>query len=149
MGRLTPVPSLSTSKTMRYRCLSCKEVFEIPDGDRARCPKCLRVHDVEPLSTPSSTATRFKRPIVIAVVVLAAVGAYAAWYLSQEEEEEDSSGEGPVEIGPLSAEELWNKANPILTSVLGEGKANKLYKIVMEELEHLEGLEPLLELLAV
>lgn len=89
---------------MQYRCTSCKEVFDVPEGDRARCPKCLRIHDVVAIEKPSSKVSRHRGPIIFFSIIAVGVGAYAAWYLSQEEEETDD--EVPVEIGPLSVDDL-------------------------------------------
>lgn len=90
---------------MRYRCTSCDKEFDVPEGDRARCPKCLRIHDVEPVESPSSAISRYRGPLILFAFVALGVGAYVAWYLSQGEDA-DADEERPVEIGPLSVDEL-------------------------------------------
>jgi 2-methylcitrate dehydratase PrpD len=48
---------------------------------------------------------------------------------------------------PMSARDLWAKADPVLTSAFGGRKAGRIYDLVMGDLEQLETLEPLFELL--
>jgi hypothetical protein len=89
---------------MKYRCTSCDEVFEVPEGDRARCPKCLRIHDVEPVVSGRSKVRRHQGPIVFFGIIAAGVTAYLLWYFTEGEEEPQ---EEPVaEVGPLTEQEL-------------------------------------------
>lgn len=70
----------------RYRCASCDETFELPDGERPRCPGCLRQHGLEEL-TPAGAAPRrppaLRRHLVKLLVGLFALGlcAAVAWLL--------------------------------------------------------------------
>lgn len=89
---------------MQHRCTACKEVFDVPEGDRPRCPKCLRIHDVVAIEKPSSKVSRNRGPIIFFLIIAVSAGAYGTWYWSQGEEETDE--EVPVQIGPLSVEDL-------------------------------------------
>jgi tetratricopeptide (TPR) repeat protein len=70
----------------RYRCASCDETFELSDGERPRCPGCLRQHGLEEL-TPAGAAPRrppaLRRHLVKLLVGLFALGlcAAVAWLL--------------------------------------------------------------------
>ncbi len=96
-------PSLHAG--MQYRCTSCKETFDVPSGDKPRCPKCLRIHNVEPLKSKRKKASQNRGPIIFFAIIAIGVGSYMAWYFSQGEDEEPEE-ERTVEIGPLSEEEL-------------------------------------------
>lgn len=93
---------------MRYRCTSCKEVFDVPEGDRPRCPTCLRIHDVVPLDRPSPKISRYRGPVAFFSIIALGIGAYVAWvvYQSRSEEEAPEERADRVEIGPLEAGEL-------------------------------------------
>lgn len=87
---------------MRYRCTSCDKEFDVPEGDRPRCPSCLRIHDVEAVERRKPASSRYRGLIVVAVVVAAAVGGYAYWYRSQESGETAADGgASSVEAGPM------------------------------------------------
>jgi tetratricopeptide (TPR) repeat protein len=85
---------------MKYRCITCDHVFEHEGGDKPRCPRCLGIHDVEPVAPkpdkqPAATPQRRKpHPwIVAAVVVAIAVGGYFAYTHKQKG---GGEGEEPV-----------------------------------------------------
>lgn len=89
---------------MQYRCTSCKETFEVPSGDRPRCPECLRIHNVEPVRSKRKKASQNRGPLIFFAIIALGVGSYVAWYFSQGEEEPEE--EQALEIGPLAEDEL-------------------------------------------
>ncbi len=72
---------------MQYRCTSCKETFEVPAGDKPRCPKCLRIHNVEAVGARKKDMSRYRGPAIFFGIIAVALGAYVIWYLSQGEDE--------------------------------------------------------------
>lgn len=94
---------------MRYRCTSCKEIFEVPEGDRPRCPKCLRIHDVVPLERPSPKISRYRGPIAFFSIIAVGIGAYVAWVVYEGREQPEASGGEEAErvaVGPMEPDEL-------------------------------------------
>jgi Tfp pilus assembly protein PilF len=68
--------------TMRYRCAHCDQEIELPDGDKPRCPSCMRVHGLTPIAPVASggSSRRASRIFVIALVLgCVAFSAAIAW----------------------------------------------------------------------
>jgi tetratricopeptide (TPR) repeat protein len=57
---------------VQYLCVQCDERFEVTQGDKPRCPKCLRVHGLRPVDGPAPAADASGRKWVWLGVVLAA-----------------------------------------------------------------------------
>jgi tetratricopeptide (TPR) repeat protein len=70
---------------MRYLCVHCNEAFDYEGQGRARCPKCMRVHDIRPydevnVATPAArTRWAWIAPLVI---FLFAAGGGAFWWVT-------------------------------------------------------------------
>jgi hypothetical protein len=71
---------------MKYRCVSCDHVFESEGAEKPRCPRCLGIHEVEPVAQkPTGAAQKAPRSrgphpwIVAAVVVALGAGGYFAY----------------------------------------------------------------------
>lgn len=64
---------------MKYRCIPCDHVFDITEGKKPRCPRCMGIHDLERL-TGDRSADKGRRPwlapVVILVLAAAALGVY-------------------------------------------------------------------------
>jgi tetratricopeptide (TPR) repeat protein len=73
---------------MRYLCVHCDEKFELSAQDELRCPKCMRVHGIRQLADAAAPAERRPRGragalAVVALLVIAAAGAYLLWKREQ------------------------------------------------------------------
>ena len=86
MGRCAPVNTVfEVIFKMKYRCINCDHVFEAEGAERPRCPRCLGIHDVEPVGAKPAKqepAPKRRRPhpwILAAVVVALAIGAYLVY----------------------------------------------------------------------
>ena len=79
---------------MKYRCIPCNHEFEAPaGGKKPRCPRCLKIHDVEPVESKSpKSGGAPKRNWVPAAVVLAALGIGAAYYFSKKSPQPEETG---------------------------------------------------------
>ncbi|MCP4604641.1 MAG: tetratricopeptide repeat protein [Proteobacteria bacterium] len=65
---------------MRYTCIACDHEFEIKEGAKPRCPKCLGIHDLEPVSGGGGPKQPVKRQWIAPVVVLAIAALVAVIY---------------------------------------------------------------------
>ena len=66
---------------MKYRCIVCNREFEVAEGDKPRCPSCLKVHDIEPVggrSDEKSTKKGWMAPTIIISIVVALAVTYFA-----------------------------------------------------------------------
>src|SRR4051812_29293701 len=96
--------------SMRYLCVHCDEKFELSEDQEPRCPKCLRVHGLRPLSSGAGAGAQpaGRRRIWLGVAVLGLVGlALAAYAMSKRPHETDevASASGPL-AGDTLAREL-------------------------------------------
>ncbi len=83
---------------MKYRCVHCDELFDFEGEGRPRCPKCMRVHDIQKFE-PTTRESKPNRWIwVVAVIVLAAVGAGGYLWLARSTETEPEA----VSLEPMS-----------------------------------------------
>ena len=71
---------------MKYRCVSCDHVFEAEGATKPRCPRCLGIHEVEPIAEkPAEAKKKEPRPrgphpwVVAAIVIALAAGGYYAY----------------------------------------------------------------------
>jgi tetratricopeptide (TPR) repeat protein len=74
---------------MKYKCIPCDHVFESKETAKPRCPRCMKIHDVEPFSVAES-GPGGGRKWIVPVVVLLAVGAIVGIYLSMEDDTKES-----------------------------------------------------------
>lgn len=92
---------------MRYQCDHCEAPFEATeeqDGDKPRCPKCLRMTGVRPLAQGSSAARpRWLWPLV-AVAALAVVGGGYALYASRRPPDAQTLQNGALEASTVADE---------------------------------------------
>lgn len=66
---------------MKFKCISCDHVFEVKEGTKPRCPRCMGIHDLEPLREPENKTESggAKKWIAPAVVLFIAVGVAVAY----------------------------------------------------------------------
>jgi hypothetical protein len=55
---------------MKYRCIPCNHEFEAPKGTKPRCPRCLKIHDVEPIESPGPPKKTSVKTILVPIAVL-------------------------------------------------------------------------------
>jgi hypothetical protein len=55
---------------MKYRCIPCNHEFEAPKGTKPRCPRCLKIHDVEPIESPGPPKKTSAKTILVPIAVL-------------------------------------------------------------------------------
>jgi Flp pilus assembly protein TadD len=55
---------------MKYRCIPCNHEFEAPKGTKPRCPRCLKIHDVEPIESPGLPKKTSAKTILVPIAVL-------------------------------------------------------------------------------
>lgn len=70
---------------MRYLCVHCNQAFDYEGQGRARCPKCMRVHDIRPYDeVPVATPAARTRWVWIAplVILLFAASGGAFWWFT-------------------------------------------------------------------
>ncbi|MBN1656227.1 MAG: tetratricopeptide repeat protein [Deltaproteobacteria bacterium] len=87
---------------MKYRCIHCDEIFDFDGEGRPRCPKCMRVHDLqkyEEKARPSKTKWRVGAALLFLVIVLSSLSYY--WLRRSAEE-----GTNEVPLEPLSENAL-------------------------------------------
>lgn len=88
---------------MKYKCIPCDHEFEVKKGAKPRCPRCLKIHDVELISEGKSTGSeRPKRSKMIPFIVLAVAAAvFVTFYFVKKNKEVDGDNEesrkAPVE----------------------------------------------------
>ena len=66
---------------MKYKCIPCNHVFEAKADTKPRCPRCLKIHDVEPVNETQNqkdTKRSYAAPVGVLLVVAVVVGAYFA-----------------------------------------------------------------------
>jgi len=93
---------------MKYRCIPCDHVFEsTDDAARPRCPRCMGIHDLEPVDRkppPASDKGRqgaAKRSLAVPVIVVLVLGGLVAAYFLYGGK--DGAGD------PISADTLTDK----------------------------------------
>ncbi len=85
---------------MKYRCIPCEHVFEVKEGTKPRCPRCMKIHDLEPVSGEAGEKPENKKKVAGAVLVLVAICAAAVYFLVVDETGE--TGVEKPEVGKLS-----------------------------------------------
>lgn len=65
---------------MKYRCIPCDHEFEVGDGKKPRCPRCMGIHDLEQLSRNRGTERKRRPWLVPTVVLLLAAGVGVAYF---------------------------------------------------------------------
>ena len=77
----------------KYLCVHCDHRFDHEGEKKARCPKCMRVHGLEKISTAdkSSGRPRWLVPAVVVSVLAAVVAGYAYWSGLDDERADDGS----------------------------------------------------------
>jgi tetratricopeptide (TPR) repeat protein len=66
---------------MRYRCIPCDHEFDVKADAKPRCPRCMRIHDLEPVPERDKGKGRGRwwiGPVVVAVLAVAGAVAYFA-----------------------------------------------------------------------
>lgn len=88
---------------MKYRCVHCDELFDFEGEGRPRCPKCMRVHDLQKFEQTTRESKSYRWVWVIAAVVLMSA-AGAGSYLWLERPAETKPEE--VSLEPMSESAL-------------------------------------------
>lgn len=63
-----------------YLCVQCDERFEVPAGDKPRCPKCMRIHGLTELQTSDGGGTPRRLWALSALSLLALAAAAIVWW---------------------------------------------------------------------
>jgi Tfp pilus assembly protein PilF len=84
-------------KEQRYRCITCNETFTVKQGKKPRCPSCMSIHSVEPVTEAAGIALPpwWKHAVIALAVAGAAVGGYFLYVYA-------SRGEAPLAADPGS-----------------------------------------------
>ncbi|MDD5308062.1 MAG: hypothetical protein PHU25_12135 [Deltaproteobacteria bacterium] len=88
---------------MRYRCIPCDHEFNVKEGVKPRCPRCMRIHDLEPVPEGEKDKGRGRwwiGPILVAV--LAAAGAVV--YFTSSKPEDVAEKKDPKDVRAIFAE---------------------------------------------
>lgn len=89
---------------MRYLCLNCENRFELEDGDKPRCPKCMRATGIEPIAKEATAPAR-SAPVgwIVAAVVAVLIGGFAVWRARAPEQVSDTVASAPLALSTLRA----------------------------------------------
>ena len=96
---------------MKYRCIPCDCEFEVKEGAKPRCPRCLKIHDIEPVTQDDGSAAKKSRGRIPAFLAVAVALAAAGYFLFSREEQD-----GPVSKGPSGLPELLEELGGISIS---------------------------------
>lgn len=77
---------------MKYKCIPCNHEFDAPADSKPRCPRCLKIHDVEAVASGPSSGGGKKLNVVPVIVLLAAAGIAAAYYFSKKDAPAEEAG---------------------------------------------------------
>ncbi|MDY0061564.1 MAG: hypothetical protein RBU45_17265 [Myxococcota bacterium] len=118
---------------MAYRCRSCGTRFELPAGERLRCPNCLRTLGLEPETGASPAALETPprsrgRALGLVLGLLAVVGVGAAvvlWYQQARPFDASSSGDRP-DLGPAEQARVLGQARRLVAEARELFTAGKL-----------------------
>ncbi len=80
---------------MFYKCVSCDHVFDTKPGVKARCPKCLGIHDLEPVKNVSSASVQKRGKRLAPFVVLAVAIVVGVLYMTIGKDKVTPSTEEP------------------------------------------------------
>ncbi len=83
---------------MKYRCVHCDESFEFEGEGRPRCPKCMRVHDLQQFEQTTRESKPNRWIWAAAVLLLAALGTGGYFWLERSTETEPEE----VALVPMS-----------------------------------------------
>ena len=102
---------------MQYLCVQCDERFELQDGEKVRCPKCMRVKSVRRVEAASKAgAPKWLWPAAGALLVGLAVGGY----LFQQSRPPDKPGEVAAE--PISVTQVQRHLTALSIDAQGLSK---------------------------
>ena len=90
---------------MKYKCIPCNHEFEVKEGAKPRCPRCLKIHDVEPLEGGEATAKTGSSRLLVPAVALIVAGIVGAVYVTMKK----NDGETPKATA-VDAENVLEKA---------------------------------------
>lgn len=64
--------------TKTYICITCDKTFEVEQGEKPRCPRCMSIHSVEPYLRRGMRLSKQQLRLggILLVLVVVAVGAY-------------------------------------------------------------------------
>jgi Tfp pilus assembly protein PilF len=71
---------------MKYKCIPCNHEFEAEGNTKPRCPRCLKIHDVEAIAASASPKSN-KKSIIAPIVVLLIAGGVAAFYFATKKDQ--------------------------------------------------------------
>ncbi len=78
---------------MKYKCIPCNHEFDAPENTKPRCPRCLKIHDVEPVVSKVEKAGPGKKKNLVPIfVLLAAAGIGTAYYFSKNADKKADTG---------------------------------------------------------
>jgi tetratricopeptide (TPR) repeat protein len=101
---------------MRYRCVHCDKEIEVAEGQKPRCPTCMRVHGLTPLSgTASNGSGARSRALLFGVVALLALAAGTGFWLLRR------APEGPGATAPSRTESPVAAPATLASELLAHG----------------------------
>jgi tetratricopeptide (TPR) repeat protein len=136
---------------MRYRCLACDHVFEADDSEkRPRCPRCMGIHDVEPLKSGGGEkrgAKGGRGGRSVAVLLVLAAAAAVAYYLLREPDEGGKEAEEALEPESLAdaLEERGVPADDVVLPFEVSGRIERLAERVAGDAEGAGAVQTLLD----
>jgi tetratricopeptide (TPR) repeat protein len=90
---------------MKYRCIPCDHEFELEGNAKPRCPRCMTIHDLEPVAASASKPpARGKHKYLGAVALLGVLAlGLLAMLLTRGESEEQARSMGPGSSGGIES----------------------------------------------
>lgn len=82
---------------MKYKCIPCNHEFEAKSGTKPRCPRCLNIHDVEPVKEDENPAKGATRSYVAPVGVLLVAAMVAVAYFLVKDDAIQDTGDTSVD----------------------------------------------------
>lgn len=129
---------------MKYRCAACDHEFDHSgDARKPRCPRCMGIHDVQPLSKPVGKEEEKKFPKVPVVVVLLIAAGVGAYFLYQNGDTEDGRPTGGDLADRLVA--LGVPAQDVVIPFEQSEEIEKFAKVASGDSDDEKGMKAILE----
>ena len=81
---------------MKYKCIPCNHEFEAKSDTKPRCPRCLKIHDVEPIEEAENSAKGGAKSLLVPALVLIVAGIVAATYFFVKKKDTEPPAEPAV-----------------------------------------------------